>query len=385
MNPSRVAQRLCLVGLVFAMAGCGVAGPQGTAKPPPTSAPATTTAPTITENASPGARPTPTRTPTPTPTLFPSEASGTPSPAAEPTTEPSLPVESTVAPRSEAPEVTDLLNAFLEARVAGQGAEQYLTAERPDNHVPLLYATTSGAPYERAEFERVLGYEWPYGWTAFKVRLFAGETLVEQLLFVGSDRPHLISYQFDGFRTNIAPTIEDGQPLTETASAFDGEVTLQIGHPWFFATEFAGARLIPEGAGPTTDGGQRHGWDELVLLADPELAATGCGDVNPTDAETLAESIRSDPNNAASAPLAVSVGGAEAWMMDVAATSVFCHQGIRWDLLDGAHRTRLYLFDAPEGSSMRILAIEMIASKSQFEYAVEAAATLVTSIEFHTP
>ena len=52
--------------------------------------------------------------------------------------------------------------------------------------VPLLYATTTGAPYERSEIERVSGPHWPYGEMEFKVRLFAegGETVVEQLIFL---------------------------------------------------------------------------------------------------------------------------------------------------------------------------------------------------------
>jgi hypothetical protein len=46
---------------------------------------------------------------------------------------------------------------------------------------------------------------------------------------------------------------------------------------------------------------------------------------------------------------------------------------------------RLYLFDVPEGTSMRILAIAIIAPESRFERAVEAAAPVVDSVEFHAP
>ena len=90
-----------------------------------------------------------------------------------------------MAPPTQEASVTELLNAFLQARVAGEGAEKYLLPVSGDSTSlpPLLYATTSGAPYERAEFEPVPGIEWPYGWTAFKVRLFAGDTVVEQLFF----------------------------------------------------------------------------------------------------------------------------------------------------------------------------------------------------------
>ncbi len=140
-------------------------------------------------------------------------------------------------PPSEA-ELTALLSGFLEARVAGDGAQQYLSV--PEEDIPLLYATTSGAPYERGEFEQVLGIEWPYGWIAFKVRLFAGDTVVEQLFFTNYHDlerfpagGHLdLAYQGDGFGTDIAPTIEDGQPLAKPDSFFDGEVTLKVAHPW---------------------------------------------------------------------------------------------------------------------------------------------------------
>ena len=99
-----------------------------------------------------------------------------------------------VAPPSDA-EATALLQAFLGARVDGEGAEQYLlppsrTGPRSqDEETPLLYATTSGAPYERSEIERLQGPVWPTGWTEFRVRLFAeGGTVVEQSFAVIRER-----------------------------------------------------------------------------------------------------------------------------------------------------------------------------------------------------
>ena len=46
---------------------------------------------------------------------------------------------------------------------------------------------------------------------------------------------------------------------------------------------------------------------------------------------------------------------------------------------------RLYLFDAPAGASLRILAIAIVAPESTFERAVTAATPVVNSIEFQTP
>ena len=339
---------------------------------------------------------------------------GGPAPGTSPSAEPSA-----TAP-SPSGAFDDVLNAFLAARVAGAGAQQYLDNEQV---VPLLYATTSGAPYERAEFEPVVAIEWPYGLKAFKVRLFAGDTVVEQLFFAGPDAP-LLSYELDGFGTDIAPTTENGQPVTTLYTYFDGSVTLQAAHPWIFPAPNTYpnpfGRLIPEGPGvaPTTDGGQRHdGWDRLVLMADPTLGGAGCQKrPDPADAAALAESIRSRPDLGATAPVAVRVGGAEALMMDVvisagATISVpadaqgnLCNNAILGLVFDQytvgssvvfangvatgratGDSMRLYLLDVPEGSSMRILAIAIVAPESRFERAMEAATPVLDSVEFHAP
>jgi hypothetical protein len=314
---------------------------------------------------------------------------------------------STIDPASppSAAEVTELLSGFLDARLAGDGAQRYLNG--PDDDIPLLYTTSSGDPYERAEFERVPDIEWPYGFTAFTVRLFAGDTVVEQLFFTPADGRWGLEYQWDGFGTDIAPTIEDGKPVAVPQKFFDGEVTLQVAHPWISVNDIAYGRLIPEGPGvkPTTDGGERIDWDEFVLIADPEPVVSGCpSGASPTDAEALAESIRSNAGLETTAPVAVSVEGVEALMMEVtmAAGATGCvPEAFAGELLDLVfYRTssyssgnglatgesmRLYLFDAPEGSSMKTLAIAIVAPESTFVRAVQAAAPVVASLEFHTP
>jgi len=180
-------------------------------------------------------------------------------------------------------------------------------------------------------------------------------------------------------------------------------VTLHSAHPWVFYDGAIFGRLIPEGPGvrPTTDGGERNDWDHLELMADPAPVGTGCqAGLGPADAEALAESIRSDPDLEATAPVAVSAGGAEALMLDVviaAGASVCDGEGV-WNLdgdpgvlvvedigLATGDRMRLYLFDVPEGSSMRILAIAIVAPEARFERAVAAAAPVVDSVEFHAP
>lgn len=315
----------------------------------------------------------------------------------EPTPQPPA-TQSQPASEGELPaEVTALLDGFLKARVAGEGAQPYLNGSETD--IPLLYAASNGAAYERAEFEPVTGIGWPYGWTAFRVRLFAGDTVVEQLFFTTPDGGEGLAYQSDGFGTDIASTTEDGQPIGATYTYFEGDVTVDASHPWMFHEGWAGGRLIPEGATPTTDGGERNDWDALVLVADPVPIETGCQTGSrPADADALVESLRSDADLEATAPVAVSVGGAEALMMDVviAAGASVCDdvflrglarptQVVEGLPLAAGDRMRLYVVDVPSGLSMRTLAIAVVAPESRFESAVEAAAPVVDSIEFHAP
>src|SRR5262245_46037405 len=56
----------------------------------------------------------------------------------EPSADPSTTPESSVSASSSSP--NDLLRDFLAARVAGEGAQQYL--DIPEEDIPLLYATT---------------------------------------------------------------------------------------------------------------------------------------------------------------------------------------------------------------------------------------------------
>lgn len=330
-------------------------------------------------------------------------------PGGTPTPTPSATASPSTSPRPAAPpvgaEVTELLDRFLEARIAGGGAETFIYGAGED--VPLLYATTSGARYERAEFAQVLGYEWPYGFAAFKVRLFSRDTVVEQLFFTPQDLTlypdpsraaearGTVEYVVDGFGTDIAPTTEDGRAVGAPYVAFDGVVTVHVSHPWAFRGGRTAIRLIPEGAGPTTDGGERNGWDRLVLMANPTRTGTCPTDGGPVDAEGLVESIRSDPGLDATAPVAVSAAGAEGLMLDVAiadGASQLCagligdtELGFRQGVgLSTGSRMRLYVYDAPDGSSLRILAIAIVVPESRWERAV-GATTPAVLVEFHTP
>jgi len=329
-------------------------------------------------------------------------------------------------PPSEA-EITELMEGFVEARVSGEGADQFLSNDSGED-IPLLYATSSGAQYERAEFEQVPGIDWPYGQIAVMVRLFAGDTVVEQVFFMPHDDPIQfppdgtleLNYSPDGYATAIAPTTEDGQPVALSQNLFDGEMTLRVAHPWTFVNNaFAPfGRLIPDGpdVGPTTDGGQRIDWDEFWVIPDPVIGGTGCQAASPADAEALAERILSYPGLEATAPANVSAGDAEALEMDVmfvaGATITVAvdgqYNGCANELLNPVldrgvgssmtvvkegvmrgqatgERMRLYLIDMPEESSIRTVAVAVAAPESRFERAMETAAPIVDSIEFHTP
>jgi len=299
-----------------------------------------------------------------------------------------------VVPPSDA-EVSALVEAFLQARVDGEGAEEYLSPA--GSQIPLLYATTSGDPYERSEFELVQGPVWPGGWREFTVRLFAagGSTVVEQFFLVERDeegRLVLVYAALDPFEEVF--TTENGEALAEPYEFLDGEVTFDAAPPWDW---YVG------GWGFTTTMTTLE-FDEsdqiLAVVADPRPVETGCQQgPAAADAEALARTIRSDPDLEATAPMAVSVGGVEALRMDVIAAtgaSVCDAWGgpqvvtpndhdLEWRgvALKHGHRMRLYLLDLPEGLSARILAIAIVAPEARFERVAEAAAPILASFEFH--
>lgn len=96
---------------------------------------------------------------------------------------------SQIAPLTD-DEIAAIVEPFLQARIAGEGAEQYLGDPDDVQHfeIGFLYATSTGAPYERAEFEVEDGEidrQGPLGGgIGLVVRLFAegGQTVVEQTL-----------------------------------------------------------------------------------------------------------------------------------------------------------------------------------------------------------
>jgi hypothetical protein len=281
----------------------------------------------------------------------------------------------------ETDEAAALVGDFLQARVDGNGAEEYLEG----SEVPLLYATTGGAPYERFEFEQVGGPQWPFGSTEFEVRLFAGETVVEQRLHTPWDGSLGLEYHSLG---DVAPTTENGQPVAVPYDFFEGEMTMHAPHPW----------RIPwmNYWGLMVDQGVTH--DRIQLVTNPVPVGTGC-EVGPAapDAEALAEIIRSDPDLETTTPVVVSLGGAQALSMDVVAASgaSVCDYfpatlvasstteqlSASMDLPPG-NKMRLYLLDVPKGLSTRILAVAVVAPEERFDAVMEAAEPILESFEY---
>ena len=294
-----------------------------------------------------------------------------------------------VAPPSDA-EVTALLQAFLEARVDGEGAEQYLHRRArgvavDHTEVPLLYATTGGAPYERYEIDRLQGPVWPSGWIEFRTRLFAEDgTVVEQSFASSARRTGASGSCMATPRRTTSRRPRTDSPCPSRTAFLDGEVTFAAALPW--------------GGEPPVMylGNPGHG-EFFEMAADP-LTVDGCEPgPEPADAEALAQNIRSNPDLEATAPVTASVGGVDALQMDLvaAAEASLCPQPDQgplvlnrrdsnpWELGEG-NRMRLYLLDLPGGSA-QILAIAITASEAEFERVLEAATPIVDSIEFHAP
>ncbi|HYH28291.1 MAG TPA: hypothetical protein VEA19_05905, partial [Actinomycetota bacterium] len=292
-----------------------------------------------------------------------------------------------VPPPSEA-DATELLRAFLEARVEGDGAEEHLHVS--DAQIPLMYATTSGAPYERYELDLVSGSVWPGGWLQFRVRLFAdgGSSVVEQPFVVDRGQDGSLVLVYGTVEDGEVPTTENGEPLAEPYEILGGQVRFAVPPPWYGFFDL-GPNTIAL-VHPEHDG-------EFAVLPDPLPVLRGCEQGrSETDAQGLAREIQSDPDLEATAPVVTAIGDTEALRMDLApapGASVCDDWGTPQVLtrndhdfrglgLKAGYRMRLYLMDLPEGSSARTLAIAFAAPEAIFETVLEDEARIVDSFEF---
>ena len=283
------------------------------------------------------------------------------------------------------------LEEFLAARVAGNGAEGGYIPFASD--VPLLYATTGGAPYERYELERVTGPWWPYAGMSFSARLFADgdATVVEQ---------EISWWPFSSPSLDANSTTENGQLVVLSYTSSDGEVTVSAPGPWtmWWSTEPGGQApdvwfgLMTRDSEPYYESGKSIGF------VDPVAYDSWCADNGgspllsaPADAAAIAQQVIADPNFETTAPVATRVGGLEAVSIDVALAPGGKSCGVqmielaRWihELWETGLRLRLYLIDLPEGMSVQTLAITVVAPADSFEEFIAETAPIIESIEFH--
>ena len=277
---------------------------------------------------------------------------------------------------------TGRLEDFLAARIAGRGAEGYVDvyADWVVPQVPLLYATTSGAPYERFEIDRLAGPGWPYGGSMeFRIRLFAddGATVVEQGIYSHWDGG--LSAGIEGGLALGGSTLENGQLVPMPFATFNGEVTYAL------ASQFSWEIQEP---GAIDGGGRDFG---VIDFTDPAVEWSRCGQGPlPEDAAALAQWVIGNPNFESTAPVAVRVGGSDAVTIDVALAPagsgcpIYRTDVNRWiHALEPGKRLRLFLVDVPEGMSMQTLAISVIAPFERFDDVVAVATPIIESIEFH--
>jgi hypothetical protein len=303
-------------------------------------------------------------------------------------------------------QATEHLQRFLAARVAGTGAEG-LVQVHPDQQVPLLYATSSGARYERYEIERVDRPQWPDSRMILSVRLFADgdANVVEQR--INWDRS-----QSGGLWMNAnAATIENGQPIVLSHTSTDGEVTVSAPSTWeawlpgTIGVPVAEGQVLHEHAldmwsGSLWHSDQSFGSGERIELVDPVAYDAWCAAnggspllTAPADAATIAQQLIADPNFETTTPVAAPIGGVEAVSIDVslAPDGRACGVGMieisRWIHLRGWEesewRLRLYLVDLPDGMSVHTLAITVAAPAERFHESSAHTAPSIDSIEFH--
>ena len=287
------------------------------------------------------------------------------------------------------------LDEFFTARIAGAGAEGRVQVDETRDF-PLLYATTSGAPYERYEIERMDRPQWPDARMTFSARLFAsGDATVVEQQFSWAES--------GGLRLENHSTTENGQPVVVSYTSSDSEVTVSAPDTW--ATWLPG-----KGAG---EGGNEEALDvwfgglwrsenffgsgERIEFVDPVAYDAWCAAKGgspllsaPADAAAIAQQLIADPNFETTAPVAARIGGREAVSIDVALApgGGACGIGMidisRWiHGLEPGMRLRLYLVDLPQGMSVQTLAITVVAPEEHFEEFVAETAPIIESIKFH--
>jgi hypothetical protein len=179
-----------------------------------------------------------------------------------------------------------------------------------------------------------------------------------------------------------------------TYAMLGGEVTFHAARPWIDHIEaYLDPRLFFL-LGEPDFGLPDDAFLEILANPLPEASCAAPPGV-PASAEAVVRDIRSNPDLEATEPVAERVGGIHALRLDVAAVpgASTCSFGRvpvvsvasreAWGGIDHGDLGRLYVLDIPGGSA-RALVIMIGAPEAAFERAVEAAAPVVDSFEFHT-
>jgi len=294
-------------------------------------------------------------------------------------------------------EATALLRDFLQARVAGRGAEALaefapdgaFDEEALDREIPLLYATTTGARYERSEYELVDGPSWPDAEMTFAVRLYAdgGRTSVEQHFTIDfTDDGHVrLVYVFGaGYGSEEPGTTENGAAVPVRYAFLNGLMMYRAAWPLHPNLDRLGDvdQLAIEGLLPNDDAPRRI----ATIVVDPSPSALRCVEgVAPLGAGALAGTIQDDPTFDGPPPTALTIGGRPALQIDGAAASALgCGAYVEAVSVAGGQRQRLYLVDLPGGGPGRVLAISISADLDSFATVLAAALPVIESIEFHS-
>jgi hypothetical protein len=280
-------------------------------------------------------------------------------------------------------EIRTFVHGFLEARVAGSGAEEYLDTTAS---VPLLYSTIEGASYDRAEIASLeWGPLWPDGSSRVIVNLFAGDSRVAQPFVVW---PGDIGLRLEYL---VGDTTQDGLPAPDRFGILGGRVTFDVASPWhspWMAGIIEGDESILLLDGQT-----------LVVLSDAAVPE-GCTAGRLASVNELVHALQNDPDLEIVDVVRTELGGVEAVRLDgrPAADAQRCagaqfegtpvlmaHQrdggqihpfGVRQ-----GHRLRLYLLDLP-GEPARVLTVLLTGPEETFDDLLEAAAPILGSIRF---
>lgn len=284
-------------------------------------------------------------------------------------------------------ELRGFLEAFLQARVDGEGVEEFLAPSTSE--IPLLYASSEGKPFVRSEIARVQwGPQWPDGTSLVTLRLFtAGGGVVEEDFYVWPDEEgrFRLQYPFGG-------TTENGADVLEPYGILGGQVTFKAPDPWFSPWTLG---VVPSEESILVGGAPEGTYFVVIRAQAPEPPCGSSG--TPATAEELAARILHDPQLEATALEPVIVGGVEALGLDVAPApgAEICEvdrleKGVPvvmhaddshpW-LVDRGERMRVYLLDFP-GDPGRTLAILIVAPEDDFEGVLTAAAPILGTFLF---